>query len=151
MRDREQRLRWIEKLIGSTQTDTRKASALVIPTMSGDMAIAFESIVEVVAASKVRPMAFLPPEFCGVLHHDDGLVPVVEVAGDDDTYKAAHVALVQGRGCLLGLKFNGAPWVVDLDETEHTMLEIRFRQEFAPGTMPVLDVDAVVEALLRMD
>ena len=150
MRDREQRLRWIEKLIGGGHRDMRRASALVIPTMSGEMAIPFESIVEVVTAGKVGPFAFLPPEFCGVLHHGSELVPVV----DADEYvegKAAHIVLVRGSEHLLGLRFSGAPSVVDLDEVEHTELEIRFRQEFEPGSLPVMDVDAVVNALLGMD
>ena len=53
MRDRSQRLHWIETLIGKDRQEARRNNALVIPTDDGDMAIAFSSIVEVVAASRV--------------------------------------------------------------------------------------------------
>ena len=65
MRDRSQRLHWIEKLIGKDRQEARRNNALVIPTDDGDMAIAFSSIVEVVAASRVQPLALLPEQFCG--------------------------------------------------------------------------------------
>ncbi|WP_080799777.1 bifunctional autolysin [Arabiibacter massiliensis] len=151
MRDRDQRLRWIEKLIGGSQQDAARANALVIPTVSGPMAIAFASIEEVVAADKVKPLAFLPREFCGVLHRGNELAPVVDAGGAGAEGDAAHVALVRGSGHLLGLRFSGMPYAVNLDEIEHAPLEIRFRQEFDPGVMPVLDVDAVVDALLELD
>lgn len=148
MRDRDQRLQWIEQLIGGQQ-DVRRASALVIPTMSGNMAIEFSAIEEVVDAGKVQPMAFLPPEFCGVLHRGNELAPIIDVGGDQG--KAAHVALVRGGGCLLGLKFSGVPSVIDLNEVDHAVLEIRLHQKFHPDTMPVLDMEAVAKALLDMD
>lgn len=150
MRDREQRLRWIESLISGGQKDVRRASALVIPTMSGSFAIPFESIVEVVTAARVGSFAFLPPEFCGVLRHGNELVPVIDAGGDVEG-KAVHIVLAQGSEHLLGLRFSGTPSVVDLDEVDHTKMKVRFRQELAPGALSVMDVDAVVDALLAMD
>ena len=44
MRDRSQRLHWIETLIGKDRQEARRNNALVIPTDDGDMAIAFSSI-----------------------------------------------------------------------------------------------------------
>lgn len=41
MRDRSQRLHWIETLIGKDRQEARRNNALVIPTDDGDMAIAF--------------------------------------------------------------------------------------------------------------
>lgn len=81
MRDRKQRLNWIENLIGTSYREIERDNALVIPTSSGDMAIAFSSIVEVVPASRVQPLALLPDEFCGVLHRGNDLVPVVDTGG----------------------------------------------------------------------
>ena len=75
MRDREQRLRWIEKLISGNEQDLRRSNALVILTESGNMAIAFTSIEEVVPASEIRSLAFLPHEFSGVLPRGYELVP----------------------------------------------------------------------------
>ena len=46
MRDRSQRLHWIETLIGKDRQEARRNNALVIPTDDGDMAIAFSSIVD---------------------------------------------------------------------------------------------------------
>lgn len=149
MRDRDQRLRWIEKLIGGSQQDVRRSNALVIPTASGTIALAFSSIEEVVAASTVKPMAFLPSEFCGVLHRGNELVPVIDVGGAKD--EAARVALVRGSGCLLGLRFYGAPYAVDLDEVAHDTLEIGCQQEAERGVLPVLDADTVMHALLAAD
>lgn len=150
MRDREQRLRWIEKLIGGGHQDAKKASALVVPTAAGGLAIPFESVVEVVAAARVQPLAFLPEEFCGVLHRGIDLVPVVDANGSG-IEKAAHVVVAQGGGCLMGLRFAGTPSVVDLDEVDHEVLETRFYRELDPDVMPVLDVEAAVKALLEQD
>lgn len=147
MRDREQRLRWIEKLIGGGLPELHHSNALVIPTMSGNMAVAFDFIEEVVPAGKVRSLAFLPTEFCGVLPRGNELVPVVDT-GLEVGKESSHVVIVRGGGCLLGLRFAGTPYVVDLDETKHALLEMRFRQEFDRETLPVLDIDAVVAALL---
>lgn len=47
MRDREQRLRWIEKLISGGSERAARSNALVVPTPAGDMAIAFDAIDEV--------------------------------------------------------------------------------------------------------
>lgn len=78
MRDRSQRLHWIETLIGKDRQEARRNNALVIPTDDGDMAIAFSSIVEVVAASRVQPLALLPEQFCGVLFRGNELAPIVD-------------------------------------------------------------------------
>ncbi len=67
MRVRDQRLRWIEKLISGNQQDVHRSNALIIPSESGNMAIAFTSIEEVVSAGEMRSLAFLPPSsaaFC---------------------------------------------------------------------------------------
>lgn len=150
MRDREQRLRWIEKLIDGGHQDARGASALVVPTVAGGVAVPFDAVVEVVAAARVQPLAFLPEEFCGVLHRGIDLVPVVDADGSG-IGGAAHVVIVQGGGCLMGLRFAGTPSVVDLDEVDHTVLETRFYRELDPDVMPVLDVEAAVKALLEQD
>ena len=116
MRDRSQRLHWIETLIGKDRQEARRNNALVIPTDDGDMAIAFSSIVEVVAASRVQPLPLaravlrraVPRQRAG---------PIVDTRAPDTG--PGHVVLVEGEGCLLGLQFYGTPYVVDLDETEH--------------------------------
>ena len=131
MRDRSQRLHWIETLIGKDRQEARRNNALVIPTDDGDMAIAFSSIVEVVAASRVQPLA------------------LVDTRAPDTG--PGHVVLVEGEGCLLGLQFYGTPYVVDLDETEHALLAIERRPSFPSGTLPLLDIDAVAKALLALD
>lgn len=149
MRDRSQRLHWIETLIGKDRQEARRNNALVIPTDDGDMAIAFSSIVEVVAASRVQPLALLPEQFCGVLFRGNELAPIVDTRAPDTG--PGHVVLVEGEGCLLGLQFYGTPYVVDLDETEHALLAIERRPSFPSGTLPLLDIDAVAKALLALD
>ena len=109
MRDRSQRLHWIETLIGKDRQEARRNNALVIPTDDGDMAIAFSSIVEVVAASRVQPLALLPEQFCGVLFRGNELAPIVDTRAPDTG--PGHVVLVEGEGCLLGLQFYGTPYV----------------------------------------
>ena len=149
MRDRSQRLHWIETLIGKDRQEARRNNALVIPTDDGDMAIAFSSIVEVVAASRVQPLALLPEQFCGVLFRGNELAPIVDTRAPDTG--PGHVVLVEGEGCLLGLQFYGTPYVVDLDETEHALLAIERRPSFPSETLPLLDIDAVAKALLALD
>ena len=149
MRDRSQRLHWVETLIGKDRQEARRNNALVIPTDDGDMAIAFSSIVEVVAASRVQPLALLPEQFCGVLFRGNELAPIVDTRAPDTG--PGHVVLVEGEGCLLGLQFYGTPYVVDLDETEHALLAIERRPSFPSGTLPLLDIDAVAKALLALD
>ena len=149
MRDREQRLHWIEKLIDTEHPESNRNTALVIPTSAGNMAVAFSSLVEVQSADNVQPFAFLPKEFCGVVRHGNTLAPVIDTGGTSGV--AAHVVLAEGSGCLLGLRFRGAPFVVDLDETEHETLEIRHHQDLRGDKLPLLDVDATVDALLAKD
>ncbi len=149
MRDRKQRLNWIENLIGTSYRETERDNALVIPTSSGDMAIAFASIVEVVPASRVQPLALLPDEFCGVLHRGNDLVPVVDTGGRGASQ--GHVVLTEGRGCPIGFKFSGTPSVVNLDETEYAALAIERRPAIPADAIPLLDIDAVVDALLGLD
>ena len=147
MRDRSQRLHWIETLIGKDRQEARRNNALVIPTDDGDMAIAFSSIVEVVAASRVQPLALLPEQFCGVLFRGNELAPIVDTRAPDTG--PGHVVLVEGEGCLLGLQFYGTPYVVDLDETEHALLAIERRPSFPSGTLPLLDIDGTIREIRR--
>ena len=147
MRDREQRLRWIEKLISGGSERAARSNALVVPTPAGDMAIAFDAIDEVVPASGVRPFAFLPPEFCGVLHRGAELVPVVDAGGG----ATGHVVVVKAKGGLLGLKFHGTPSVANLNEAELASVALRMEQRFDGEGLPVLDVEAAIEALLELD
>ena len=104
MRVRDQRLRWIEKLISGNQQDVHRSNALVIPSESGNMAIAFTSIEEVVSAGEMRSLAFLPPEFSGVLPRGYELVPVLdaETPGDGES---SHIVIVRSGDNLLGLRF----------------------------------------------
>ena len=147
MRVRDQRLRWIEKLISGNQQDVHRSNALVIPSESGNMAIAFTSIEEVVSAGEMRSLAFLPPEFSGVLPRSYELVPVLdaETPGDGES---SHIVIVRSGDNLLGLRFVGTPYVVNLDETKHAPLKTRCPQGFDHETLPVLDVDAIVDMLL---
>ena len=94
MRDRSQRLHWIETLIGKDRQEARRNNALVIPTDDGDMAIAFSSIVEVVAASRVQPLVLLPEQFCGVLFRGNELAPIVDTRAPDTG--PGHCMLVEG-------------------------------------------------------
>ena len=147
MRDREQRLRWIEKLISGNEQDLRRSNALVILTESGNMAIAFTSIEEVVPASEIRSLAFLPHEFSGVLPRGYELVPVLDTSGAADE-ESSYIVIVRSGDNLLGLRFVGTPYVVNLDETKHAPLKTRFPQGFDAETLPVLDIDAIVGTLL---
>ena len=147
MRDREQRLRWIEKLISGNEQDLRRSNALVILTESGNMAIAFTSIEEVVPASEIRSLAFLPHEFSGVLPRGYELVPVLDTMDAADE-ESSHIVIVRSGDNLLGLRFVGTPYVVNLDETKHAPLKTRFPQGFDAETLPVLDIDAIVGTLL---
>ena len=147
MRDREQRLRWIEKLISGNEQDLRRSNALVILTESGNMAIAFTSIEEVVPASEIRSLAFLPHEFSGVLPRGVELVPVLATGGAADE-ESSYIVIVRSGDNLLGLRFVGTPYVVNLDETKHAPLKTRFPQGFDAETLPVLDIDAIVGTLL---
>lgn len=149
MRNREQRLRWIEQLIGAKYQDDDRENALAFPTARGTMAVTFPSIVEVVPASQVQPFALLPKEFCGVLHRGTVLAPILDTDGNEGTH--GHVVLVEGAGCVFGLKFNGTPSVVDLEETPHAPLAIEYGPVFPSGVLPVLDIDAVAKALLALD
>lgn len=147
MRDREQRLRWIEKLISGNEQDLRRSNALVIPTESGNMAIAFTSIEEVVPASEIRSLAFLPHEFSGVLPRGYELVPVLDTGGAADE-ESSYIVIVRSGDNLLGLRFVGTPYVMNLDETKHAPPKTRFPQGFDAETLPVLDIDAIVGTLL---
>ena len=158
MRDREQRLRWIEKLISGNEQDLRRSNALVILTESGNMAIAFTSIEEVVPASEIRSLAFLPHEFSGVLPRDENKAkdfvgklfkqaPVLDTGGAADE-ESSYIVIVRSGDNLLGLRFVGTPYVVNLDETKHAPLKTRFPQGFDAETLPVLDIDAIVGTLL---
>lgn len=149
MRDREQRLRWIEKLIGAEHLGASRNNALVIPTSAGNIAVAFSSLVEVQPADNVQPFAFLPDEFCGVVRHGSTLAPVIDTGGTSGV--AAHVVLAEGSGCLLGLRFRGAPFVVDLDETDHELIDIRYYDVLREDKLALLDVNAAVDVLLAKD
>ena len=149
MRDRDQRLRWIEKLIGGTQQGTASQKALVIPATEDSLAIAFASIDELVASDDVKSIAFLADEYCGVLRRGNELAPVVDVGGNEG--EPGHVVLVRGGGCLLGLKFRGTPYVVDLDEADQAISPVRPEHEPSRKAFPLLDVDALIEGLLAKE
>lgn len=149
MRDRDQRLRWIEKLIGTAHQATDRQNALVIPTDGGNVGIAFPFIEEMVAADHISSLAFLPAEFCGVLHHGNELAPIIDAGGKNG--EPVHVVLLRSRNNLLGVRFRGMPYVVDLDETKHAVLELRDAQQPARGVLPMLDVPAAIDALLARD
>lgn len=149
MRDRDQRLRWIESLIGGNQLENSRRNALVIPTSIGNTAIEFSAIVEVLSAANVRPLAFLPGEFCGVIRHGSSLVPVIDTGSTSGN--AAHVVVVKGGGCLLGLRFLGTPFVVDLEETPYVLLETSQKPRPSRGKLPLLDVEKAIEALLAKE
>lgn len=149
MRDREQRLRWIEKLIGANYQGEDRRNALVVPTAIGNVAIEFSDIVEVLSGARVQSIAFLPEDFCGVVLHGSILVPVVDT--EDTTGPAAHVVLAEGAGCLIGLRFYGTPFVVDLNEADHVAIEASRIQQVQPGKLPLLNIDDVVVALLGKD
>lgn len=150
MSDREQRLRWIESLISGNQQTPHRSNALVVPTTNGSMAVAFASVEKVVAASEVRPFAFLPREFSGVLPWGYELVPVLDTENFTDE-ASAHVVIVRSENHLLGLRFVGTPYVVDLDETKHAPLKTCSVQGFDHETLPVLDIDAIIDTLLAAD
>ena len=149
MRDRDQRLHWIEKLIGASYQGEDRRNALVIPTAIGDMAIEFPAIVEVLPGARVQPLAFLPEDFCGVVLHGNALVPVIDTEGT--TGAAAHVVLTEGAGCLIGLRFYGTPLVVDLNETEHVAIQAQRMPHLRCDKLPLLSIDEVVVALLNKD
>lgn len=150
MRDREQRLRWIEKLISDDRQELRRSNALVIPTANRAIAIAFASIEEVVSAGEIKPLAFLPREFIGVLPRGYELVPVLDTE-NSSVGESAHVVVVRSGDTLLGLRFVGTPSVVNLDETKHAPLKTRSAQGFDHETLPVLDIDAIIDTLLAAD
>lgn len=153
MRDREQRLGWIERLIGASYHGPERNNALVVPTSTGNLAVAFSSIVEVVPASRVQPLALLPDTYCGVLTQGNTIAPIIDASEDGLAGCGApgHVVLVEGSGCVFGLRFGGAPFVVDLNEVEHVDLEIVRGKALPAGPLPLLDVDAVAAALLALD
>ena len=149
MRDREQRLRWIEKLIGGARQTTERKNALVVPSTEGDLTIAFEVIEELVAAKGVQHIAFLSDEYCGVLHRGNKLAPVIDIGGNES--ELGHVVLVKSGDRLLGLMFRGTPYVVDLEETEHTASRVSPDQASDCKAFPLLDVEALVERLLAKE
>ena len=149
MRDRSQRLHWIETLIGKDRQEARRNNALVIPTDDGDMAIAFSSIVEVVAASRVQPLALLPEQFCGALFRGNELAPIVDTRAP--TLDRGTSCSSEGEGSPVGAAVLRHALRLDLDETEHALLAIERRPSFPSGTLPLLDIDAVAKALLALD
>lgn len=146
MRDRDQRLRWIEKLIGGAQQGEPKKNALVIPTNKGSLALAFSTIEELIGSDGVKSIAFLPDEFCGVVHHGNELAPVIDVGGKDGD--PDHVVLLRGADNLLGLKFRGTPYVVELGEAEYSVADILFERKPERKALPLLDTDAAIEKML---
>ena len=119
-----------------------------VPAIGGDDERVRMINEEMVAASRVRPLAFLPDEFCGVLHHGNELAPIVDAGGKEN--EPAHVVLVRVREHLLGLKFYGMPLVVDLDETKHVPFEPGDENP-TNGILPLLNMDAVANCLLDLD
>ena len=99
MRDREQRLGWIERLIGASYHGPERNNALVVPTPTGNLAVAFSSIVEVVPASRVQPLALLPDTYCGVLTQGNTIAPIIDASEEglaglaDHGYAACGLAL----------------------------------------------------------
>ena len=75
------------------------------------------------------------------------LVPVLDTMDAADE-ESSHIVIVRSGDNLLGLRFVGTPYVVDLDETKHAPLKTRFPQGFDAETLPVLDIDAIVGTLL---
>lgn len=114
MRDRQQRLQWIENLISGKPAGEMRRRAIVIPTAWGDAAVAFDAISEIVPGTAVQPFAFLPPEFCAVANRDMSLAPVIDVRRRTDL--PSKVMIAHGCGCELGLMYTGTPRVVDMAE-----------------------------------
>lgn len=166
MRDSEARLAWIEQLVSGTATAETKRSAVVIAARTGAIAVGFDDVVEVTRGSDVRPFAFLPRAFSGVMDRSVELVPVIDLSAAGSC--AQRVLVVRVGKVKLGLGFSGEPDVVDLDEREASdaprafqagqtrdgaALPVPFvgagRTVASPlGPAALLDVEATVRALL---
>lgn len=149
MRDVEQRLRWIEELIGGGQREAHRSNALVVPVANGNIAIAFSSIEEVVSSGKMKSLAFLPKEFSGVLSQGYELVPVLDVEACVSE-SSSQIVIVRSNDCLLGLRFSSDPYVIDLNELDHAPLKTESLQDAARAPLSLLDVDAMVSSLLAV-
>lgn len=113
MRDRQQRLQWIEGLIGGKDRVKKGPRALVVPSAWGEVAVAFDAIAEIVPGTKVQPFAFLPSEFCGVVDRGTTLAPVIDLRERKDMPPTA--LMVAANGCELGFLYTGTPRVADLE------------------------------------
>lgn len=149
MRDVEQRLQWIEELIGGGQREAHRSNALVVPVANGNIAIVFSSIEEVVSSDKMKSLAFLPKEFSGVLSQGYELVPVLDVEACVSE-PSSQIVIVRSNDCLLGLRFSGDPYVIDLNELDHAPLKTESLQDAARAPLSLLDVDAMVSSLLAV-
>lgn len=149
MRDVEQRLRWIEELIGGGQREAHRSNALVVPVANGNIAIAFASIEEVVSSGKMKSLAFLPKEFSGVLSQGYELVPVLDVEACVSE-ASSQIVIVRSGDCLLGLRFSGDSCVIDLNELDHAPLKTESLQDAARAPLSLLDVDAMISSLLAV-
>ena len=148
MRDRSQRLHWIETLIGKDRQEARRNNALVIPTDDGDMAIAFSSIVEVVAASRVQPLASCPSSSAACCSAATSWPHRRHESPRHWT--GARRARRRGRmpvgAAVLRHALRRRP-----RRNRTCLLAIERRPSFPSETLPLLDIDAVAKALLALD
>lgn len=116
MRNREERLSWIEHLVeGTASTVQARHNAVIIPTNEGDIAVDFSFVASIVSGLRKEPMALLPPEYCGVIADGMALYPLVEARGQADGPEKA--LLLHHQDYDFGLLFCGQASVVDLDKT----------------------------------
>ncbi len=166
MRDSEARLAWIERLVSGTAAAETKRSAVVIAARTGAIAVDFDDVVEVARGSDVRPFAFLPRAFSGVMDRSVELVPVIDLSAAGSG--AQRVLVIRVGKVKLGLGFSGEPDVVELDErkTGHGSRTSRAVEAQDGAALPVpfvgagrtvtsplgpaalLDAEATVRALL---
>ena len=146
MRNREERLTWVESLMTTSNRQTLRRNAAVIPSDAGSMAIEFPYVLEVVFAERMEPFAFLPDEFCGVVARGSTLFPISD------------------RAARYGLRFFGPPHVIDLDAAEQrrsgplpapkpdelpTPLVASKRIATPDGCALLLDIEAISDTLLE--
>lgn len=118
MRNRAERLAWIEDLFGEVaagEAQALVARGIVVPSAWGLLCVAFPSVVEVMAAKNLKTLSFLSEEFCGVIDRGSSLAPVIDVC-DGAEATVPKVLLMRGGEHELGLRYTGTPQVIDLDE-----------------------------------
>lgn len=162
MRNREERLTWVESLMTTSNRQTLRRNAAVIPSDAGSMAIEFPYVLEVVFAERMEPFAFLPDEFCGVVARGSTLFPIIDVGGDRG--RPSKIVLISDRAARYGLRFFGPPHVIDLDAAEQrrsgplpapkpdelpTPLVASKRIATPDGCALLLDIEAISDTLLE--